>query len=128
MMLIFLVIVLSYLYFSDSASNESTRSEVVKIKVNENKKIKNVTEKINKGIQDFNKEIDNIIDKEVTKFQYDLIEGEIDKFNFAVKHAEPVEVCMQAGVIVQFFLNAKDEKNYKKWKEVEKKHCKFMEL
>lgn len=44
----------------------------------------------------------------------------IKQFQIALRHGTAMDVYVQAGLVSAAFLQANDEENYKKWKEIER--------
>jgi len=51
----------------------------------------------------------------------DLAKEAISQYDIAKRNNCQGDAYIQAGLIAQFYLQAKDEENYRKWKEVEEK-------
>ncbi len=47
----------------------------------------------------------------------------VAQYEIAKRNNDPVQVCVQAGMVAAAFLQAKDEPNFNKWKAVEKADC-----
>lgn len=45
------------------------------------------------------------------------------KFEIARKSKDYTTMCIEAGVAAQFYLDSKNETNYKEWKKIEKQAC-----
>lgn len=56
------------------------------------------------------------IDQEIAK-------ETIAEYEIAKKQGDKMQICIQAGMVATAFLQAKDEANYGKWKDIEKKDC-----
>lgn len=48
----------------------------------------------------------------------------VNQYNIAKKSSDPIQICVQAGLVAAAYLQAKDESNYLAWKETEKADCK----
>jgi hypothetical protein len=46
-----------------------------------------------------------------------------EQYNIAKRQGDPMQVCVQAGLVAAAYLQAKDDGNYNKWKAQEKKDC-----
>ena len=44
----------------------------------------------------------------------------VDQYYIAKRSGDKMQTYVQAGMVCAAFLQAKDEENYKKWKEIEK--------
>lgn len=48
----------------------------------------------------------------------------VERYEMAKRNsAAPLDICVQAGLVTAGFLQAKNEENYKKWKDIEKADC-----
>lgn len=47
----------------------------------------------------------------------------VDQYNIAAREGDPMQMCVQAGMVAAAFLQAKDEPNYREWKATEKANC-----
>ena len=47
----------------------------------------------------------------------------IERYEIAKKGQDKVEICMYAGLVAGAFNQAKDEKSYLHWKEIERSDC-----
>ncbi|MEN9911688.1 MAG: hypothetical protein RI956_132 [Pseudomonadota bacterium] len=47
-----------------------------------------------------------------------------EQYNFTKQQGDKMEICVQAMSVSAAYLQAKDEENYKKWKQIEKADCK----
>ncbi len=47
----------------------------------------------------------------------------VEQYNIAKRQGDPMQICVQAGLVSSAYLQAKDEKNYQKWKDIEKADC-----
>lgn len=50
-----------------------------------------------------------------------VAQDQIKQYNIAVSGGDKLQIYTQASLVAQAFLQAKDEENYKKWKDIEKK-------
>ena len=53
-----------------------------------------------------------------------VIEDTIKQYEIAKKGGDPMEIYVHASMVVEACLQAKDEVNYKKWKEIEREDAK----
>jgi hypothetical protein len=49
--------------------------------------------------------------------------GEVIQYGYTARTGTPTEVCRQAGVVADAYLDALDEAGYKRWKQIEKHNC-----
>ncbi len=67
---------------------------------------------------------DQYVEEEMQKINNKVVKDSIDQYNLAKKGGDRIEICVHAGMVAAACLQAKDEKKYLKWKEVEKADCK----
>lgn len=58
------------------------------------------------------KTIENMVANDAVK-QYDIAKNQGDK----------IQICVQAGLVSASYLQAQDETNYRKWKDIESQDC-----
>lgn len=46
------------------------------------------------------------------------------QYQIAKNQGDKIQICVQAGLVSAAYLQANDQINYNKWKEIEKKDCK----
>ncbi len=56
------------------------------------------------------------------------VQEQIKQYNIAKKNGSNMDAYVQASMVSAVFLQAKDEKNYKKWKKIEKELAKKVGL
>ncbi len=47
----------------------------------------------------------------------------VDQYNIAKRQGDPVQVCVQAGMVAAAYLQEKNESSYQSWKTIEKSDC-----
>ncbi len=47
----------------------------------------------------------------------------VQQYNIAKRQGDPVQICVQAGLVSAAYLQAKDEANYQVWKATERNDC-----
>ncbi len=47
----------------------------------------------------------------------------VQKYQIAKRNGDPMDICVQAQLVVASYLQAKDEANYQQWKQTEKTDC-----
>ena len=52
-----------------------------------------------------------------------VADNEIKKFEIANRNGDKMTACLSAGVVKAAFLEAKNEAEFKKWRDIEKKTC-----
>ena len=60
---------------------------------------------------------------ESPNFDNKMAQDAVQQYQVAKNQGDATEMCMQAGVTAQFFMQAKDQENYNKWKTIENNDC-----
>jgi hypothetical protein len=47
----------------------------------------------------------------------------VAQYDIAKRNGDPIQTCVQAGMVSAAFLQAKDETNFNQWKATEKADC-----
>jgi hypothetical protein len=47
----------------------------------------------------------------------------VTQYGIAQRNGSAMDVCVQAGMVTAAYLQAKDEPNYQRWKQIEKADC-----
>ena len=47
----------------------------------------------------------------------------VDQYNIAKRQGDPIQVCVQAGMVSAAYLQEKNESSYQQWKATEKADC-----
>lgn len=66
--------------------------------------------------QQASRDLDRIEDQVAVDF--------VNQYNLAKKSGDAIQICVQAGMVSAGYLQAEDQANYLKWKEIEKADCK----
>lgn len=61
--------------------------------------------------------------KELQKIEYQVALDQVEQYNIAKKQGDPIQKCVQAGMVSAAYLQANDSLNYNQWKEREKTNC-----
>jgi len=48
----------------------------------------------------------------------------VAQYNIAKNQGDPIQICVQAGMVSAAYLQAKDQSNYQRWKATEAADCK----
>jgi len=48
----------------------------------------------------------------------------VDQYQIAKRNGSRIDICVQAGLVAASYLQAKDETNYRRWKNTEEMDCK----
>jgi hypothetical protein len=62
--------------------------------------------------------------KDLQNIENQVAEDSVQEYNIAKNQGDPMQVCVQAGLVSAAYLQANDQKNYNKWKGIEKADCK----
>lgn len=67
--------------------------------------------------------LDQQAGKELDKIQNQVAIDSVSQYQLAKKGGDPIQICVQAGLVSAAYLQAEDETNYLKWKDIEKADC-----
>jgi hypothetical protein len=62
---------------------------------------------------------DQIVNSQLHDVQNRVAQDAIEQYNIAVRQGDNNQIFVQAGMVSAAFLQAKDEINYRKWKQIE---------
>lgn len=65
-------------------------------------------------------EIDKKVDQEMAKIENKVAEDAVREYEIAKSGGDAMDIYVHAGFVAAAYIQAKDEYNYKKWKEIEK--------
>ncbi|KEO87814.1 hypothetical protein EH30_00090 [Erythrobacter sp. JL475] len=55
---------------------------------------------------------------------YDQVSGDaVKQYEIAKRQGDPIQICVQAGLVSAAYLQAQDEPNYQKWKAIQSADC-----
>lgn len=60
---------------------------------------------------------------ELDKIEDQVAADSVRQYNLAKQAGDAIEVCVQAGMVSSAYLQAEDQANYLKWKDIEKADC-----
>ena len=63
--------------------------------------------------------------KDLKQIQSQVAEDAKKQYYIALQQGDPVQVCVQAGLVAAAYLQANDEHNYQRWKDTEQKICRI---
>ena len=72
--------------------------------------------------------LENQLETEMDKIEIQVAEDAIEQYEIAKRNGSAMDAYIHAGLVAASFLQAKDEDNYKKWKEIEKQEAKNVGL
>jgi protein involved in sex pheromone biosynthesis len=64
---------------------------------------------------------DEMVEAEMDKIENQVAKDAEEQYRIAKESGSAMDAYVQAGFVAAAYLQAKDEVNYKKWKEIEKK-------
>jgi hypothetical protein len=73
------------------------------------------------GGRDF---MSTMLSNSIDSIELEVANEAIDQYDIAKRNGDKLQAYLQAGIISAAFLQAKDEENYKKWKNIEKQEAK----
>lgn len=59
--------------------------------------------------------------EEMSHIENQVAKDAEEQYNIALRQGDKMQIAVQASMVAQAYLQAKDEANYKKWKDIEKK-------
>lgn len=57
-----------------------------------------------------------------------VVSDQIKQYEIAKRQGDPVQICVQAGLVCAAYLQAKEEYKYQNWKKIEAEDCKRVGL
>lgn len=72
--------------------------------------------------------LENHAEMEMNKIEIQVAEDAIKQYEIAKRNGSDIDAYTQASFVATAFLQAKDEANYKKWKNIEQKEAKNIGL
>lgn len=61
--------------------------------------------------------------QELDKIEDQVAMDSVRQYNLAQQSGDRISICVQAGMVSAAYLQAEDQTNYLKWKDVEKADC-----
>jgi hypothetical protein len=68
---------------------------------------------------------DALVEHEMQRIENNVAEDAVKQYEIAKKNGSAIDAYVQAGVVSAAYLQANDEENYKKWKEIEAQEAKL---
>jgi len=59
--------------------------------------------------------------QQLNEIEVQVAQDAVKQYEIAVKGGDKMDIYVHAGLVAAAYLQAKDEENYKKWKEIENK-------
>lgn len=72
--------------------------------------------------------LENQTQKELNKIENQVAKDVEKQYQIAKKNGTAMDAYVQAGIVAAAYLQANDEKNYKKWKKIESQEAKNIGL
>ena len=66
---------------------------------------------------------DKSVQDSVQKIENQVAKDSVNQYHIAKNQGDPMQVCVQAGLVSAAYLQAEDTQNYNKWKAIEKSDC-----
>ena len=66
---------------------------------------------------------DDLAKSQLQSIQDQVAKDAVDQYEIAARQGDPIQKCVQAGMVSAAYLQAKDETNYQTWKAREKLDC-----
>lgn len=63
---------------------------------------------------------EKLAQNKMQQIQNKVAEDAVEQYNIAYRQGDKMQIYVQAGMVAAAYLQAKDEANYQKWKEIEK--------
>ena len=60
---------------------------------------------------------------EMKKIENQVATDAVTQYQIAKRQGNPIQVCVQAGLVSAAYLQAQDEPNYQQWKKTESEDC-----
>ena len=70
--------------------------------------------------------IDQQVDVQMNDINQQVASDAVTQYEIAKRGGNRVDICVQAGMVSAAYLQAKDERNYQQWKQIENKDCAYM--
>ena len=61
--------------------------------------------------------------QELNKIQDQVAQDQVQQYNIAKQSGNPIDICVQAGMVAAAYLQAQDQTQYAQWKEIERTDC-----
>lgn len=60
---------------------------------------------------------------DLDKIEDQVAADSVRQYNLSKQGGDAIEICVQAGLVTAAYLQAEDQPNYLKWKDIEKADC-----
>ena len=68
--------------------------------------------------------LDTQVASNMSKLEDQVAADAVKQYNIAKRQGDPIQICVQAGMVSAAYLQAEDEGNYQGWKRTEEQDCK----
>ena len=79
------------------------------------------------GVWVYNMNAGNVVVQTTSDFEKDVYQkvsrDAVDQYNIAKRQGDPIQVCVQAGLVSAAYLQEKNESSYQNWKSIQKSDC-----
>lgn len=62
-------------------------------------------------------------DREMKNIEVEVADSAVQEYHIAKQQGDPIQTCVQAGLVSAAWLQVKNQSEYNKWKAVEKQDC-----
>ncbi len=66
---------------------------------------------------------DNQVASDMAKVEHQVANDAVNQYKIARRQGDPIQICVQAGMVSAAYLQAKDEIKYQTWKRTEAHDC-----
>lgn len=66
---------------------------------------------------------DAMVDQQMSEIHDQVSEDAVAQYEIAKRQGDPIQICVQAGLVSAAYLQAQDEANYNRWKSIEDSDC-----
>jgi len=66
---------------------------------------------------------DQLVDQQMSDIHDKVARDAVEQYDIAKRQGDPIQTCVQAGIVSAAYLQAKDEGSYNTWKAIERADC-----
>lgn len=63
-------------------------------------------------------------EKQLDNIHNQVASDAVEQYQIAKRNGNAIDICVHAGLVSAAYIQAKDEANYSKWKDIEEEDCK----
>ncbi|MAQ92642.1 MAG: hypothetical protein CMM84_03800 [Rhodothermaceae bacterium] len=67
--------------------------------------------------------LDRMARREMDQIEDQVAADAVNQYDIAKRNGDPMDICVQAGLVAAAFLQAENESAYAEWKDVERADC-----